>query len=331
MKRRAFVLAVCALPLARAAFAQQAKGPFRIGIVLTTSPLAEMLGPEPIHPRIRAFIHELRRLGYSEGGNLILDRRSAEGKVDGVPAILAELLSLKPNLLITLGTPMALAARKLTQSVPIIALGIPDPVADGVVSNLARPGGNITGITTTPDPGFAAKRLELLKGAVPSISRVAYLSQKAEWESSTGTAARGAAKSLGLTLFFAETTSKDYVNGYAAIKRERANAVMVGGMFPNWVNRQAITDTLNGMRLPNMHAYSESAEIGGLMSYSTFADYIWLRGAAYADKIFKGAKPGDLPIEQPSRFELVVNLKTAKALGIVIPQSFLLRADRVIE
>ena len=330
MRRRAFLLAICALPLTRAASAQP-KAPFRVGVVLTTSPVAEMLGPEPIHPRIRAFVHELRRLGYAEGGNLVLDRRSAEGKADGVPRIISELLGLKPNLLITLGNPMTRAAKKLTDSVPIIALGIPDPVADGIVSNLARPGGNVTGFTATPDPEFAAKRLELLKGAVPSISRVAYLAQKTEWESSTGNAARRAAQSLGLTLFFAETWPKDYANGYAAIKRERANAVMVGGMFPNWVNRQAIAETLNGMRLPNMHAYSESAEIGGLMSYATYADDMWLRAAAYVDKILKGAKPGELPIEQPSRFELVVNMKTARALGIVIPQSFLLRADRVIE
>lgn len=287
MKRREFLLAVCALPLTRPASAQQPKAPFRIGVILTTSPIAEMLGPEPIHPRIRAFVHELRRLGYSEGGNLILDRRSAEGKAHGVPKIIAELLSLNPNLLITLGTPMALTARKLTDSVPIITLGVPDPVAAGIVSNFARPGGNVTGIATTAGPGFAAKRLELLKSAVPSISRVAYLAQKAEWESPTGDEVRRAAQSLGLSLFLAETTPKEFANGYAALKRERANAVMVGGMFPNWVNRQVIAETLNGMRVPNMHAYSESAEIGGLMSYATYADDTWLRAAAYVDKILE--------------------------------------------
>ena len=331
LNRRRFLSAVGALLLARDAYSQPRKKVHRIGVVLTTSPIAEMLGPEPAHPRIRAFIRELRRLGYAEGENLVIDRRSAEGIFERFGEILAELLRLKPDLIITLGTPMSLAAKTLTDSVPIIALGTPDPVADGIVSNLARPGGNITGITATPDPGFAAKRLELIKSAVPSISRVAYLGQKAEWDSPTGNAARRAAQSLGITLFFAETTPKDYANGYAALKRERANAVLVGGMFPNWVNRQAIAETLNGMRLPNMHAYSESAEIGGLMSYATFADDTWLRAASYVDKILKGAKPGDLPIEQPSRFELVVNMKTARALGIVIPQSFLLRADRVIE
>ena len=330
MRRRAFLLAICALPLTRAASAQP-KAPFRVGVVLTTSPVAEMLGPEPVHPKLRAFIREMRRLGYSEGTNLVLERRSAEGKFDRFGEILAELLRLKPDLLITLGDPMTLVAKKLTSSVPIISVGLADPIGAGVVTSLARPGGNITGMSATVGPELSAKRLELLKNALPALSKVAYLGQKHEWDSSHGKAVRAAAQTLSLTMAFAEAQPKDYSAGLAMIRRERPDAVFVGDTFPAWVHRQVIVETLNALRIPSTHAYGESAEIGGLMSYANYADDIWLRAAAYADKILKGAKPGDLPIEQPTRFELVVNMKTARALGIVIPQSFLLRADRVIE
>ncbi len=331
MTRRAFLVAICVLPLGRLAWAQPAKPMYRIGVVLTTSPVAEMLGPEPAHPRLRAFVREMRRLGYSEGSNLILDRRSAEGKFERFGEILAELLRLKPDLLVTLGGPMALAAKKLTGSVPILALGVADPVGMGVVASLARPGGNITGTTATAGPELSAKRLEMLKDALPALSKIAYLGQKHDWDASHGKAARAAAQTLGLTMTLAEAQPTDYSAGLAVIRRERPDAVFVGDQFPAWVNRHAIVESLNGLRIPNSHAYGESVEIGGLMSYATFADDAWTRAAAYVDKILKGAKPADLPIEQPTRFELVVNLKTARALGIVIPQSFLLRADRVIE
>jgi putative ABC transport system substrate-binding protein len=331
LNRRKFLFAASALTLSRGGYSQPPKKAYRIGLVLTTSPIAEMLGPEPAHPRIRAFIRELRRLGYSEGGNLILDRRSAEGKFERFGDILAELLRLKPDLLVTLGGPMTLAAKKLTDTVPIIAVGVSDPIGTGVVTSLARPGGNITGISANTGPEFAAKRLELLKDAVPGITTVAYLGLKTDWDSSEGLAARRAAQALGITLFFAEARPKDYSGGLALVRSQRPGAVLVGGQFPNWVNREVIVEALNAMRLPNIHAYSEAAEIGGLMSYTTFADDTWLRVAAYVDKILKGAKPGDLPIELPARFELVVNVKAAKAMGIAIPQSFLLRADRVIE
>ena len=325
------MLSVCAAATTRGVLAQQPKKQFRIGVVLTTSPLAEMLGPEPAHPRLRAFVRELRRLGYSEVNNLVLERRSAEGKFERFPEIIAELLRLKPDVLVTLGDPMTLAAKKLTQDVPIIAMAVADPIGLGVVNSLARPGGNVTGISATTGPELMAKRLELLKDAVPGITKVAYLSQKTEWDSSAGLAARQAAQALGITMFFAEANPKDYSGGLALVRSQRPGAVFVGGQFPNWVNREVIVETLNAMRLPSSHSYSEAAEIGGLMSYANHADETWLRAAAYVDKILKGTKPGDLPIEQPTRFELVVNVKAARAMGIVIPQSLLMRADRVIE
>jgi len=331
LNRRRFLIAAGALAVAPAAYTQPRKKAYRIAVVLTTSPIAEMLGPEPAHPRVRAFIRELRRLGYAEGDNLVIDRRSAEGKFERFGEILAELLRLKPDVLVTIGDPMTLAAKKLTDTVPIIALAVADPVGRGVVNSLARPGGNVTGMSATVGPELAAKRLELLKDAVPGITKVAYLSQKTEWDSSAGLAARQAAQALGITMFFAEAQPKDYSGGLALVRSQRPGAVFVGGQFPNWVNREVIVEALNAMRLPSSHAYSEAVEIGGLMSYANHADETWLRAAAYVDKILKGAKPGDLPIEQPTRFELVVNVKAAKALGIVIPQSFLLRADRVIE
>ncbi len=329
LNRRRFLSAVGALLLARDAYSQPPKKTYRIGVVLTTSPIAEMLGPEPAHPKIRAFIRELRRLGYAEGDNLVIDRRSAEGKFERFGEILAELLRLKPDVLITLGGPMALAAKKLTNSVPILAL-VADPLGLGLVTSLARPGANITGVSLTPGPELSAKRLELLRDAVPALTKIAYLGQKTDWDSSHGLAARRAAQALGITMIFAEAQPKDYSGGLALLRSERPGAVFVGDQFPNWVNRHVIVETLNAMRLPNTHAYGESVEIGGLMSYAN-ADDPWLRAAYYVDKILKGAKPGDLPIEQPTRFELVVNVKAAKAMGIVIPQSFLMRADRVIE
>lgn len=178
MTRRAFLIAVPALPAAFAAWGQQTGRVFRVGIVLTTTPLAELVGPEPIQPRVRAFVRELRRLGYAEGQNLILDRRSAEGKFDRFGEILGELLRLKPDVLVTFGVPMALTAKKLTNSIPIVMLGATDPVAAGIVPNLARPGGNVTGVLGNTGPEITAKRLEILKATAPGASRVAYLAQK---------------------------------------------------------------------------------------------------------------------------------------------------------
>jgi putative tryptophan/tyrosine transport system substrate-binding protein len=330
MKRRAFLLTACALALVPPAIAQR-KDPFRIGVILTTSPLAEMLGPEPIHPRLRAFLHEMRRLGYSEGGNLVVERRSAEGKFERFSEILSELLRLKPDILMTLGAPMTLAAMNLTNRIPIISMGVPDHVAAGIVTSLAKPGGNVTGVSSTTGPEYSAKRLELLKAAIPSASRVAYLAQKTEWDSPGGNAARGAARALGITLTLAETLPTDYAAAFASIRREKPNAVYVSGHLAEWANRESIVEALNAMKLPNIHAFSESAEAGGLLSFAPPVNETWLRAAYYADRILKGAKPSDLPIEQPTRFQLVVNLKAAKALGIVLPQSFLLRADKVIE
>lgn len=166
---------------------------------------------------------------------------------------------------------------------------------------------------------------------VPGISRVAYLATTSEWESPHARAVLAAARALGLSMFLAQSFANDYSGAFALIERDRPDAVFVGVRFPHWVHRQAIVDFLNRSRVPNAHGYGESAELGGLISYGNYPDDVWRRTASYVDRILKGAKPGALPIEQPTRFELVVNRRTARALGIAIPQAVLLRADRLIE
>ena len=332
LNRRAFLLAVSALPIALGVKAQPAGKTVRVGFILTTSPVAEMLGPEPAHEAVRAFLREMHRLGYVEGRNFILERRSAEGKFERFGEIVAELLRLKPDAIITIGVPLTLAAKKLTNSVPIVfsIAGGGDPVAAGVVPSLARPGGNITGFLPDAGPEIVGKRLQLLKETVPDITRIAYLGLGSEWETAHGRNARAAAQALGLTMFLAEASPDDYPRVFEVIKRGRADAIFVAGHPVHFVHRQQILAFAARNRLPDTHAYRASAESGGLMAYVS-AEAPWARPAYYVDRIVKGAKPGDLPVEQPTKFELIVNLKTAKALGVKIPQSVLLRTDRVIE
>lgn len=332
MKRRAFLLAIPALPIALGAQAQPVGKTVRVGFILTTSPVAEMLGPEPAHEAVRAFLHEMRRLGYVEGRNFILERRSAEGKFERFGEIVAELLRLKPDAIITVSVPLTLAAKKLTNSVPIVFViaGAGDPVAAGVVPNLSRPGGNITGLLPDAGPEIFGKRVQFLKEAVPGITRIAYLGLGSEWETPHGRSARAAAQALGMTMFLAEASPDDYPRAFEVIKRERADAIFVAGHPVHFVHRQLIVEFAARNRLPDTHAYRTSAESGGLMAYVS-AEAPWSRPAYYVDRIVKGTKPGDLPVEQPTKFALIINLKTARGLGLTIPRSVLLRADRVVE
>jgi putative tryptophan/tyrosine transport system substrate-binding protein len=318
-----------AAPLA--AEAQPVGKVYRVGLIFPSPPVSEMTGPEPVNVAARAFVRGLRALGYAEGRNLILERRSAEGTFERFAPIVAELVSLNVDVIVVSSTPLAQRAREVTTAVPIV-LGIStDPVGSGLAQSLARPGGNVTGLTSDVGPQIQGKRLELLKGAVPRASRVAFLGTKKLWDVVYEKSIKAGAQALGLTVFLAEHTPTDYTGAFTLISRERPDALFVANSSENFAQRQLIVDFATSKRLPNIHAFRESVEVGGLMSYGVNIVDLFRRAGGFVDKILKGAKPGDLPIEQPTKYELVINLKTAKALGLTIPPSLLQRADQVLE
>ncbi len=335
MDRRTFLATFAggflAVPLA--AEGQQAAKVHRVGFILTTSPVSEMAGPDPIHPLAKAFVHSLRDLGYVEGQSLILERRSAEGRFERFGEIVAELVRLRADVIVTVNDAMTRAAKIVTTTVPIVMASSIDPVGEGFVQSLARPGGNITGLTLTVGPEVGGKRLELLREMLPRVSRVAYLASKEdkEWESPYGKSVRTAAQALAVTLVLAEFSPHQYTDAFARISRARAEALFVSRSAAAYADRALIVDFATRTRLPSTFFFREPVELGGLMSYGVNVADVWRRAAIHVDKILKGAKPADLPVEQPTKFELVINLKTAKALGLMIPPSLLVRADLVIE
>jgi putative tryptophan/tyrosine transport system substrate-binding protein len=305
---------------------------YRVGLVFSTSPVAEMTGSEPVHPIARTLVHALRRLGYVEGENLILERRSAEGHFERYREIFADLVRLDVDVIVTVTTPMALEAKAVTRTVPIVMAGTStNPVEAGVVNSLARPGGNITGISSQASGELGAKRLGLLKECLPEVVRVAYLSTNQDWEAPYGLNVRAAAQLLHLTLIPATHTPTDYKDAFALIADSRTDALFVSPDSYQYANRKLIVDFARKIRLPDIHVYSEAAKLGALMSYGVDVPDLYRHAASYVDKILKGAKPADLPIEQPTKYELVINLKTAKAIGLTIPPALLARADEVIE
>ena len=236
-------------------------------------------------------------------------------------------------MIVTIGDPMARAAKVVTTTVPIVMAAGRDPVGEGLVQSLARPGGNITGLTVVVGPEIEAKRLELLREMLPGVSRVAYLGSKddKDWQSLAGKSLLAAAQALGVTLVLAEHSSQQFTEAFTLISRARVQALLVPASPPAFAGRALIVDFANRARLPSIFAFRESVESGGLMSYGVNVADNFRRAATFVDKILKGAKPADLPVEQPIKFELFINLKTAKALGLTIPPSLLLRADHVIE
>ena len=312
--------------------AQQTEKVYRVGLAHPFIPVSEMSGPEPAYSPTGAFVRALRDLGYVEGRNLILERRSAEGRVERYGDIVAELVGLKVDVIVTSTTPMNQAAKAVTTTVPVVMVTGADPVGDGIVQSLARPGGNITGLTAAVGPDIEAKRLGLLREMVPGATRVAYLASKEnkDWERPHGRSVRLAAQALGVTLVPAEATIHQFTDAFKLITAARVDALFVSwnAAASDW---NLIADFAILARLPSTFYYRESAELGGLMSYGLNGADNWRRAAGYVDKILKGAKPADLPIGQPTKFELVINLKTAKAIGFAIPQSLLARADEVIQ
>jgi putative ABC transport system substrate-binding protein len=337
MRRREFisllVLGGAAALAPLSAKAQQGGKVYRVGVIATTSPVSELAGPEPANPAVRAFVQGLRVLGYVEGQNLILERRSAEGRFERFGAIIAELIGLKADVIVTAGDPMAKVAKGLTTTVPIVMASSTNPVGEGLVESIARPGGNITGLTTLVGPEIEAKRLEFLRMTLPGVSRVAYLGSREDkdWERPWGQSVRTAAQAVGVTLVQTEFLPHQYEDAFAQINRVQAEAVFVSPSAAAYADRALIADLASKAHLPSIFYYRESVELGGFMSYGANLADVWRRAASYVDKILKGAKPGDLPIEQPTKFELVINLKTAKFLGLTVPAGLLNAADEVIE
>jgi ABC-type uncharacterized transport system substrate-binding protein len=321
--------AAAAWPLA--ARAQQGGKVHRVGLIATTSPVSELAGPDPVNPAVRAFVQGLRVLGYVEGQNLILERRSAEGRFERFGTIVAELVRLKVDVIVTAGDPMAKVAKGVTTTIPIVMASSTNPVGEGLVQGIARPGGNITGLTTLVGPEIETKRL--LRAMLPGVSRVAYLGSKEDkdWESPWGQSVRTAAQAVGVTLVLTEFLPHQYEDAFARMSRAQAEAVFVSPSAAAYADRALIADFASKARLPSIFYYRESVELGGLMSYGANLADIWRRAASYVDKILKGSKPGDLPVEQPTKFELVINRKTADALSITIPQVLYIFADEVIE
>ena len=283
-----------------------------------------------------AFRQGLRDRGYIEGRNVVIEYRDAEGKLDRLPALAAELVARKVDVIVAAGgTPAALAAKHATGALPIVFTAAADPVTDGLVPSLARPGGNVTGLSLLI-PDLVGKRLEQFKQAVPGISHVAMLWQPGglgeQTETDTLKGAEVAARALGLQLQFVEARGPvDFERAFSDMARARADALTVLPSPTFLYERRHLVDLAAKNRLPTLFAFREYVDTGGLMSYGPDIADMYRRAATYVDKILKGAHPGDLPIEQPIKFELVINLRTAKVLGLTIPPSLLQRADQVIE
>jgi ABC-type uncharacterized transport system substrate-binding protein len=327
MDRRTFLLATAGSLLGAplAAEAQPAAKVARIGI------LALNLAPNP-HLR-EAFLQGLRDLGYVEGRNVVIEYRDAEGKPERLPALAAELVALKVDVIVAPATVAALAAKQATTTVPIVSVAV--PVTGGLVTSLARPGGNVTGLAFFA-PELVGKCLEQLTQAVPAVNRVAALWQPGSHGERTEKdmlkAAEAAARALGVRFQLLEARGPaDFDRAFSDMTRARAGALTVlpSNMFVNELRR--LVDLAAKNRLPAVYPWREFVDAGGLMAYGANVADLFRRTATYVDKILKGAKPGDLPVEQATKFELVINLKTAKALGLTIPPSVLQRADQVIE
>ena len=327
LKRREFITlvggAAVAWPLAAAA-QHGAKVP-RVGFLGNSDAALEanLIGP---------FRDGLRALGYEQGRNIAIEYRWAEGNYDRFPALVAELLASNVDVLVTAGTPAALAIKKATTSVPVVMIAVGDPVGTGLVPSLARPGGNLTGLSSIA-PDLEGKRLELLREVVPRLSRVGmFVNSLNPFHTGSVQQARTAAQALGIQLQLLDVrAAEDLDAAFAAILKERPEALLILADRVFLHNRARMMDFAARQRLPNINAYHELVQAGGLMSFGPSYEDMHRRAAIYVDKILKGARPADLPIEQPTKFTLVINLKAAKAIAVDVPPILVARADEVIE
>lgn len=325
MKRREFIALLgstaAALPLAAAA---QPKIP-RIGFMGNSTAALEA-------NLLDAFREGLRELGYEEGRNIVIEYRWANGKYDHFPVLVAELIAARVDAIVTAGTPAALAVKNATTTVPLVMVAVGDPIGTGLVPSLARPGGNLTGLSSVA-PDLEGKRLQLLREVTPALSHVAmFINSLNPFHISSMEQARAAAQAMGIKLRLHDIRkSEDLDDAFAAIRKERPDALLILADRVFLHNRERIVDFANEQRLPNVNAYKELVEVGGLMSYGPSYEDMHKRAAIYVDKILKGAKPADLPIEQPSKFTFIVNLRAAKTLGVTVPSQLLGLVDQLIE
>ena len=328
MDRRDTVLALVALAAAalpRASFAQQQGKVWRVGFLYGNSASTNSRNTA-------AFLKGMRELGYVEGKNLVVEWRFADGKFELLPGLAAELVQLQVDVIVTAGSTGVGAAQKATSIIPIVMATAGDPVVGGFAKSLARPGGNITGLSSMNDD-IGAKLLDLLLSLVPKLSRVAVLvSPTSRTYRAIAESVRAGAQKAGVKTLVAEaSTPQEIENAFSMMALENTGAVIVGASTFFVLQQRQIAELALQYRMPSMFGNRVNVEAGGLMSYGQNIADSYQRSATYVDKIFKGAKPGDLPVEQPVTLELVVNLKTAKALGLTIPQTILLRADEVIQ
>ena len=327
ISRRAFVAAVAGglLSAPLAARAQPAGKLRRIGFLGNSTAALEANLVQP-------FRDGLRELGYVEGRDVAIEYRWAEGQYERLPALVAELIALKVEVLVTAGTPAALAVKRATTTIPLVMVAVGDPIGTGLVKSLARPGGNLTGLVSIA-PDLEGKRLELLSEIVPKLSSVAFLANPANpFHVTSEKQARAAARSLHLKVeFFPVRAESEFDRAFLAIGSQRPGALVMLADRLFLHHRARIVEFAARNRLPTVYAYTELVEAGGLMSFGPSYPGMHRRAAYFVDRILKGAKPADLPMEQPAKFELLINLKTARALGLVIPQPVLLRADDLIQ
>ena len=325
MKRREFIMllgSAAAWPLA--AWAQPNRT-YRIGI-LETIPLASNAA------NFNALRQGLQQLGYIDGRNLVIEYRSSDGHADRFPALALELVRRHVDLIVTRGTPAARAAKETTTTIPVVMAAIGEPLGVGVVATLAHPGSNITGLSAFVTE-LAGKRIELIKEMLPSISRVAFMQNMGnpvsppQWDAS-----RAAAATLGIAIeLFDVRNAQDIAHAFGMVADHKVNAILVGIDGTTQANGAMIIEMAAKEKIATTYPSREFVDAGGLLSYGVSYPDLYRRSASLIDKIFKGANPGDLPVEQPTKLELVINLKTAKALGLTVPQALLSRADEVIE
>jgi putative tryptophan/tyrosine transport system substrate-binding protein len=327
MKKTFFALALCAMlfALCSSAEAQPSKKVYRIGYLSAASAEADK-------NRFSAFLRGMQELGYIEGKNIVIEQRYAAGQFEKIPELPGELLRLKVEVMVVYGETAIVAAKNATSTIPIVMTVHPDPVGEGLVSSLARPGGNVTGLSDLHTV-LVTKRLEILKEVVPSASRIAVF-----FHAGNSTLLRqlkdieDVAPAFGVKILSVPVTGpNDFDRAFATMKKERAGGLMVLGSALIGINRRQILELAAKNRVPAIYTLRENPDAGGLMSYGTNFHDLWRRAATYVDKILKDAKPADLPVEQPVKFEFIVNLKAAKEIGLTIPPNVLARADEVIK
>ena len=330
MDRRRFI---CLLSSATAAlpsrsYAQLGKKVYRLAFVGANGPQAQIREL----PITKAFMQGMRDLGYFEGENIQYVLRSTEGKIaERTGPMVAEFIAMEVDVVLVASSVIAKEMLRYTSTMPIVMAVSADPVADGIVSSLARPGGSVTGFSNQAGPELEAKRLQLLQEIAPTMVRVAHLATKKEWDDVQGKALQTAGQKLGMTPYLVENSLTNSTEAFRSLESEPPDAIVVSNSTSNWVTRQSIFDIALRRRIPVIYPWREFVDVGGLMSYGVNLPDQYRRAADYVDKILKGANPGELPIQLPTKFELVINLKAAKAIGLEIPSPVLAQAAEVIE